>query len=124
MLCTNLLTKFIRHKFAASNILSTIYRRLIHTAIIRFGTLPSCAKTSSRLIVSSLPTTSLNRVGRYFSTLKTDCPYRLKRYPFTEICQNIHRFAKSGLQTKLNINKSKFAKINRHANQLIFLENW
>lgn len=46
------------------------YTQLVLTAIIRFGTLPSFAKTSSRLIVSSFPTTSLRRVGRYFSTLK------------------------------------------------------
>ncbi|RNA38976.1 hypothetical protein BpHYR1_041653 [Brachionus plicatilis] len=36
--------------------------------IIKFGRLPSSANTFSRLIVSSLPTMSFNKIGLYFST--------------------------------------------------------
>ena len=41
----------------------------------RFGKLPVFAKTANRLIVSSLPTQSFNKCGRYFSTLiyKSNC---------------------------------------------------
>jgi hypothetical protein len=36
--------------------------------IIKLGKFPSSPKTLSLLIVSSFPTTSVNNIGRYFST--------------------------------------------------------
>ena len=58
--------------------------------MMTLGTLPSLANTSSRLTVSSLPTTSQSLVGRYFSTLHTNRTIAYQGFPTRMVYRAIY----------------------------------